>query len=340
MVNPRFLAGQHRGPVAAATSRAGGRRFAPVPRSRRAPADGPPATKPSLPRTAGRPGRVLSERRFDAVVETALEMPRLDGFQLIARIRREATLRGLPIVVLSSRTSQGARDRALAAGANVFLPKSRHRRSLVAAVAACLLQREDGKGCSIRATVRVTGVAKNTVTNLFVDLGAACEAYQVEHLVNLPCKRIQCDEIWSFVGAKQKNVNEGAQGVGDVWTWTAIDADASFIASWLVGDRGGDTAKRFISDLAGRLASRVQLTTDGHKVYLNAIENRSAMTSTTPCGQAVRRCHAGGEVRYSPATCTGPRRRPSLEPREEYVSTSYVERQNLTMRMSIVGSPA
>jgi IS1 family transposase len=109
--------------------------------------------------------------------------------------------------------------------------------------------------------------------NLLVDLGAACEAYQFEHLVNLPCKRIQCDEIWSFVGAKQKQVNARAQGVGDVWTCTAICADTKLIASWQVGDRGAETAKGFISDLAGRLASRVQLTTDGHKVYLNAIEN-------------------------------------------------------------------
>ena len=144
------------------------------------------------------------------------------------------------------------------------------------------------EGNSIRATVRMTGVAKNTIVKLLVDIGAACEAYQVEHLVNLPCKRIQCDEIWSFVGAKQKQVNQGAHGVGDVWTWTAIDAETKLVPSWLVGDRGTDTAKRFISDLAGRLANRVQLTTDGHKCYLDAVE------------------HA-----------------------------SYVERQNLTMRMSM-----
>src|SRR5208283_4340557 len=133
---------------------------------------------------------------------------------------------------------------------------------------ACLVE-----GNSLRSTVRMTGVHRTTIQHLLVNLGAACEAYQVEHLVNLPCKRIQCDEIWSFVGAKQKQVNAGAHGVGDVWTWTAIDADTKLIASWLVGDRGGDTAKSFISDLAGRLASRVQLTTDGHKCYLDAIEH-------------------------------------------------------------------
>lgn len=193
------------------------------------------------------------------------------------------------------------------------------------------------EGNSIRATVRMTGVAKNTVTNLLVDLGKACEAYQVEHLVNLPCKRIQCDEIWSFVGAKQKQVNNGAAGVGDVWTWTALDADTKLIASWLVGDRGGDTASRFISDLAGRLSNRVQLTTDGHKVYLNAIEH--AFGNDIDYAMLVKQygeCHEGGEVRYSPAVCTGAKKEAITgSPDMAHVSTSYVERQNLTMRMSM-----
>jgi IS1 family transposase len=200
-------------------------------------------------------------------------------------------------------------------------------------VVKCLVE-----GNSIRATVRMTGIAKNTVTKLLVELGAACEAYQVEHLVNLPCKRIQCDEIWSFVGAKQKQVNAGAHGVGDVWTWTALDADTKLIASWLVGDRGAETAYRFISDLSGRLANRVQLTSDGHKVYLNAVEKSFgdgvdyAMLVKT-YGEAARE---GAEVRYSPAVCMGAKKEIMIgHPAIEHVSTSFVERQNLTMRMSM-----
>ena len=194
------------------------------------------------------------------------------------------------------------------------------------------------EGNSIRATVRMTGVAKNTVIKLLVDIGAACEAYQVEKLVNLPCKRIQCDEIWSFVGAKQKQVNQGAHGVGDVWTWTAICADTKLVPSWLVGDRGLDTAKRFVSDLAGRLASRVQVTSDGHKCYVDAVEG--AFGSEVDFAQLVkqygneqREC---SEVRYSPAVCTGAKKiQITGTPNPAHISTSYVERQNLTMRMSI-----
>jgi len=200
-------------------------------------------------------------------------------------------------------------------------------------VVKCLVE-----GMSIRATVRVTGIAKNTITKLLVELGAACEAYQVEHLVNLPCKRLQCDEIWSFVGAKQKQVDRGAHGVGDVWTWTAIEAETKLVPSWLVGDRGSETAYRFISDLAGRLANRVQLTTDGHKCYLDAVEK--SFGGEIDYAMLIKlygnENRDGGEVRYSPAICTGAKKEiVAGSPNTDHISTSYVERQNLSMRMGM-----
>ncbi len=134
-----------------------------------------------------------------------------------------------------------------------------------AQVVRCLVE-----GNSIRATVRMTGVAKNTIVKLLADIGAACAEYHDEHVRNVKSRRIQCDEIWAFVGMKQKNVPEekkGQFGLGDVWTWTAIDADTKLVPSWLVGLRDGTYAAAFISDLASRLAHRVQLTTDGHKPY-------------------------------------------------------------------------
>ena len=134
------------------------------------------------------------------------------------------------------------------------------------------------EGNSIRATVRMTGVAKNTIVKLLVDLGAACAKYQDEHLRNLPCKRVQCDEIWSWVYAKAKNVTpaiaENHAHAGDVWTWTAIDADTKLVPSWLVGTRDLDSAYTFMHDLADRMANRVQLTTDGHRAYLEAVGKR------------------------------------------------------------------
>src|SRR5712692_7233976 len=132
------------------------------------------------------------------------------------------------------------------------------------------------EGTSLRSASRLADVSINTVTKLLVDLGAACEEYQDLTLRNLKCRRIQCDEIWSFVYAKQKNVPEsmaGTFGVGDVWTWVAIDADTKLVPSWAVGRRDGFTAQAFIADLADRLATRVQLTSDGLKVYLEAVEN-------------------------------------------------------------------
>src|SRR5580704_15009276 len=132
------------------------------------------------------------------------------------------------------------------------------------------------EGCSIRSAARMTGVARNTVSKLLVDLGTACSEYQDRTLKNLSCKRLQLDEIWSFVYAKAKNVPAekiGEFGVGDVWTWTAIDAESKLIPSWLIGTRDGDAAKAFVSDLAGRLAHRVQITSDGHSAYLQAVED-------------------------------------------------------------------
>lgn len=196
------------------------------------------------------------------------------------------------------------------------------------------------EGCSIRATVRMTGASKNTITKLLVELGAACSEYLDKALVNLPCKRVQADEIWSFVYAKQKNLTEkivSRQIAGDVWTWVAIDADTKLVCSWLVGKRDAGCATEFISDLAGRLANRVQLTTDGLKIYLNAVYD----AFESDIDYAVLHKVFGpdprtGEARYSPAVCSGCDKETKIgSPDMKHVSTSYVERQNLTMRMQM-----
>ena len=197
------------------------------------------------------------------------------------------------------------------------------------------------EGSSLRSASRLGDVSINTVTKLLVDVGAACEQYQDKVLRNLKCKRIQCDEIWSFIYAKAKNVPEsmaGAFGVGDVWTWVAIDADSKLVPSWAVGRRDGFTAQEFIRDLADRLATRVQLTTDGHKVYLEAVEG--AFGSEIDYAMLVKLFEGDSgkqepaERRYSPAVCTGAReQRIAGNPDPAHVSTRYVERQNLTMRM-------
>src|SRR5436190_15503501 len=137
-----------------------------------------------------------------------------------------------------------------------------------AAVVSCLVE-----GNSIRATVRMTGVAKNTVVKLLCDLGRACSEYQDKAFRNLRCKRIQCDEIWSFVYAKEKNchIEQKINGAGDVWTWVALDPDSKLVPCWFIGRRHAGAAHHFIQDLKGRLANRVQLTTDGHRPYLQAV---------------------------------------------------------------------
>jgi len=195
------------------------------------------------------------------------------------------------------------------------------------------------EGNSIRATVRMTGVAKNTIIKLLESVGRACDEYQDKVLRDLTCKRIQCDEIWAFCYAKAKNVPEekkGQFGYGDVWTFTAICADTKLIPSWHLGNRDGGNAKIFMMDLASRLKNRVQLTTDGHKMYLNAVED--AFGGEIDFGQLVKLYgnNPESEVRYSPAECTGIEKH-TIEgnPDKAHVSTSYVERANLTMRMGM-----
>jgi IS1 family transposase len=194
---------------------------------------------------------------------------------------------------------------------------------------------------SIRATVRVTGAAKNTITKLLVELGGACAEYQGAALFDLPCTDIQCDEIWSFCYAKRKNVpaeHKDEFGYGDVWTWTAICADTKIVPSWLVGERTAEDAEYFIRDLASRLANRVQLTTDGLRLYVHAVEN--AFHGDIDYAQ-LHKIYAGpngfdDERRYSPAVCTGiDVRKVNGNPDLDKASTSYVERQNLTMRMGM-----
>ena len=199
------------------------------------------------------------------------------------------------------------------------------------AVVAALLE-----GNSLRATARMTDVARMTVEKLLRDLGAACARHQDEHLRNLSCRRIQCDEIWSFVYAKQKNVpinKQGQFGYGDVWTWTAIDADTKLVPSWLVGPRDAGAAYTFISDLASRVRHRVQLTTDGHRPYLSAVEDAFGADIDYAQLQKIYGSEPDGEKRYSPARCLGCTVKTITgDPDPKHISTSYVERQNLTMR--------
>lgn len=196
------------------------------------------------------------------------------------------------------------------------------------------------EGNSMRATSRIADVSINTVTKLLVDAGTACLAFQDEAIRNINSKRVQCDEIWSFCQSKEKNVaeeNKGALGYGDCYTWTAIDADTKLAISWLVGRRDVEYAEAFMADLASRLADRIQLTTDGYGPYINAIEKMFggaidyAMLVKIYEGQ-----DQTGQRRYSPAGFVkSDKRRINGDPDFKEVSTSYVERQNLTMRMGM-----
>lgn len=195
------------------------------------------------------------------------------------------------------------------------------------------------EGLSIRATVRMTGASKNTIVKLLSEVAIACSEYQDKTLRNLSCKRIQCDEIWSFCYAKEKNVpydKRGEFGFGDVWTWTALDADTKLIVSWRVGDRNAWTAQHFMYDLAGRLANRVQLTSDGHRTYLDAVE--AAFGNNIDYAMLVKLYgqDRDTEATYSPAKVISCRAVPiSGRPDPKDISTSYVERHNLSMRMSM-----
>lgn len=194
------------------------------------------------------------------------------------------------------------------------------------------------EGVSIRAISRMTGASKNTIVKLLVSAGRAFSEYQDKALCNLACKRLQLDEIWSFVGMKERNVpqEKKGMGVGDIWTWTAIDADTKLIASWMVGDRSGDTAKIFVCDLAKRLANRVQVTTDGHRAYLEAVE--AGFGADVDYAQLVKIYGQTieGQKRYSPPQiigtethcCTG-------NPDPKHISTSFAERSNLSIRMGL-----
>jgi IS1 family transposase len=194
------------------------------------------------------------------------------------------------------------------------------------------------EGNSIRAISRMTGFSRNTIDKLLTDLGRNASIFQDRAFRNLTCKRVQCDEIWSFVGAKEKNTTEEtrAAGWGDVWTWVAMDADTKLVPCWYVGTRDAGAAYHFIHDLADRLSHRVQLTTDGHKPYLAAVAD--AFGTDVDYAQLIKIYGEGPktEARYSPAQCMGTRKAKVIgTPSADHVSTSFIERQNLTMRMSM-----
>ncbi len=194
------------------------------------------------------------------------------------------------------------------------------------------------EGSSIRATTRMTGTAKGTILKLVGDLGAACKDYQDKALRNLPCRRIQVDEIWAFCYAKRGNVpseKKGLFGYGDVWTWTSICTETKVIPHWLVATRGTTSAKIFMKELSARLSNRVQLSSDAHKPYLTAVPD--AFGDEVDYGQIVKSYSRDSSIprgQFAPLVCSGTARTQVIgRPRQEHISTSYVERANLTMRM-------
>jgi IS1 family transposase len=203
-----------------------------------------------------------------------------------------------------------------------------------AAIVAALVE-----GVGIRSTCRMTGTSKGAVTKLIADLGPVCAKYMDEAFHDLPCKTLELDEIWAFCYAKAKNVpqdKQGTFGFGDVWTFTAIDADTKLIPSFMVGSRDAGTATEFCQDLASRLSCRSQITTDGFKVYVGALEDAFNGELDYAMLQKIYAAAPGGETRYSPAECTGCQKTAiSGNPDPKRISTSYVERANLSMRMGL-----
>jgi IS1 family transposase len=194
------------------------------------------------------------------------------------------------------------------------------------------------EGNSIRSTVRMTGVSKNSVINLLLNLANVCAQYHDKHVRGLRVRRLQCDEIWAFCGAKARNVSveKKQEGWGDVWTWTAIDADTKLCVSYLVGGRDTGWATDFMLDCSERIVGRPQITTDAHKPYLKAVEEAFGGNADYAMLHKVYGASSEPEHRYSPATCIGcDMKTVSGIPDPAHVSTSYVERQNLSMRMGI-----
>jgi len=194
------------------------------------------------------------------------------------------------------------------------------------------------EGNSMRAASRIADVSINTISKLLVEVGQACQLFHDEMVCNVEAKRVQADEIWSFVYAKEKNKPQDIESAGDAWTFVGIDSDTKLVISWLLGDRDVETATFFMKDVADRIKGRVQLTTDGLKAYIKAVDAAFPTDDEIDFAQLVKvygpATGAGDERRYSPAECTGAEKTVIYgQPDEKFISTSHVERQNLTMRM-------